>query len=279
MERNDAANDAYASKHLASTHIESIVEEASKKMTAVITSVAHPKDAEFTLKLVDKYPKFVYAALGFHPTEVIKFTDDQIEEYMTLIRENKHKIVAIGEVGLDRNWITDDAEHERSKEVFLKFIKLANEINVPLVIHSRNGKTGKTSFPEKGLTAMDETLELLQHATVPVMMHCFSSYDRIKYCVEKGYFLSMNTILCKSKTYSKIAKHTSLEHMVLETDAPWMDPDPASQGLTNRPWNIEKAAEKIAELKSEPTTFGRQFVSKEEVLEITTKNAKRLFKI
>ncbi|MBI4162093.1 MAG: TatD family hydrolase [Candidatus Aenigmarchaeota archaeon] len=255
----DERTDADASKHM-----ESIVEEAQKRMTAVVTSVAHPKDAEFSLALSGKYPKFVHAALGFHPTEVSKFTDGQIGDYMALIRKNRHKIVAIGEVGLDRNWITDDAEHERSKEVFLKFILLANELKLPLVVHSRNGKEKKEN------SAMQQTLEMLQHATVPVMMHCFSSYDHIKYCSDKKYFLSMNTILCKSKTYSKIAKHVPLDLMVLETDAPWMDPDPSSSGLTNRPWKIEKAAEKIAELKG---------ISKEEVLETTTKNAKRLFGI
>ena len=239
---------------------ESVVKETSLRMKAVVTSVAHPKDAERMLKLVEKYDN-IYLSLGMHPTEVVKFSDSEIENYIDVIKKNKNKIVAIGEVGLDRNWITDDVEHKRTKEVFLKFIELANQLNIPLVIHARNGKSS-------GITAMDETLELLQYAKVPVMMHCFSSYEHIAYCKEKGYFLSMNTILCKSKTYSKIAKHTPLELMVLETDAPWMDPK--SSELINRPWNIEQSAEKIAELKG---------ITKEEVLEATTKNAKKLFKL
>ncbi len=252
-------------------HLEYMDEDAAKEtsllMEAVVTSVAHPKDARKMLELCRKYPN-IYLALGMHPTEIEKFSDGEIDKYMNLIRENKDAIKAIGEVGLDRNWITDNAEHERSREVFLKFIRLANELQVPLVIHSRNGKDKVNDAQRQNTSAMDETLELLQHAEVPVMMHCFSSYNHIDYCKEKGYFLSMNTILCKSKTYSKIAKHTPLELMLLETDAPWMDP--VSNELTNRPWKIEKSAEKIAELKN---------ISKEEVLETTTRNAKNFFKI
>ena len=235
---------------------EPVVEEAQLRMSAVITSVAHPKDVEKTLNLAKKYPGFVYVALGLHPTEVSKFTDEQIEDYTNLIRNNKNKIVAIGEVGLDRHWIANDEEHERSKRVFKKFIELANELKLPLVVHSRD--------------AMGETLQMLAAASVPVMMHCFSSRGHIEECKKMDYFMSMNTIICKSKSYSKIARDCPLELMLLETDAPWMDPSPDAKGLTNKPWNIEKAAEKIASLKN---------ITKQEVLEATTRNAKKLFGI
>ena len=247
---------------------ETVIDEASKKMNAIVTSVAHPKDAERMLEVAKKHKNFIYLALGLHPSEVVKFTDDRIEEYCNLIRQNKKlfdaegvgpRIVAIGEVGLDSHWIKDEAEHQRSKEVFLKLINLANELYIPLVIHTRDGKEKKV---------MDETLNLLKNAQVPVMMHCFSSKEHIEECEKRGYFMSMNTILCKSKSYSKIARDCPIDLMVLETDAPWMDPE--SSELINRPWNIEKSAEKIAELKH---------MTKEEILKITTENAKRFFGI
>lgn len=251
---------------------EAVIEEAKLRMKAVVTSVAHPKDAERMLEVAKKHKGFVYLALGLHPSEVVKFTDEQIDDYCNTIRQNKSNITAIGEVGLDRHWIKDNEEYQRSKNVFLKLINLANEIKVPLVIHTRDSKDNQTSFPEgfpkKGLTVMDEALELLRHATVPVMMHCFSSKEHINECEKRGYYMSMNTILCKSKSYSKIARYAPTDLMLLETDAPWMDP--VSNELTNRPWKIEIAAETIAELKN---------ITKEEILEITTENAKRLFRI
>ena len=240
---------------------ETVIEEATQRMQAVVTSVAHPKDAVRMLEVAKKHKGFVYLALGLHPSEVVKFTDEQINEYCNMVRQNKSNIVAIGEVGLDRHWIKDEAEHKRSKSVFKKFIELANEINVPLVIHTRDDKSS-------GISVMDETLDLLQHAKVPVMMHCFSSREHITECEKRGYYMSMNTILYKSKSYGKIARDCPLDLIVLETDSPWMDPQ--SSELTNRPWKIEQAAEKIAELKH---------MSKEEILRTTTENAKKLFGI
>jgi TatD DNase family protein len=244
---------------------EEVIDEARKKMKAIVTSVPDPRNFERMLLLGNKYKGFVFVAAGFHPEHVNDFTDEEIEEYMDLIRVNADRIVSIGEVGLDYFWIKDREKQERTKAIFEKFIDLALLLDKPLTIHSRSGEGGD---------GISETIEILKKKKAKnAMFHCFSgSEENLKECLEHGWYISFATVIVKSRRHQRLAKDTPMEKMLLDTDAPWLDPDakPGSRDLTNKPWKIERSAEVIAEAKG---------ITKQEVLRQTEENAKKFFRL
>lgn len=228
-----------------------IIEEAKKKMKAIITSVADPKDAEKILELRERHKGFLFVSLGFHPECLIDYNRKEIEKYLEFIKERKGEICAIGEVGMDFSENCKEVDKKKMEEIFVLFIDLAKELNLPLVIHSRD--------------AFNETLEILKkNDAKKVCLHCFSgSEGNLKEAIKRGYFISFATNICYTKKHPRLAEKTPLERMLLETDSPWLDPD-SPKTLTNKPWKIEKSARIISEIKK---------TSVEKVLEITTKNA------
>ncbi len=248
-----------------------VIEEARQRgMTAIVTSIADIKDKEKVLEMHRKNPDFVFACLGFHPEIMKNYSYGEIDEYIDFIRKNKDDISAVGEVGVDYNWITKSQDQERSKEIFLKFIELSKELGLPLVIHSRNGKNNK----EGGDNGIEDAIDILiRNGCKDVMMHCFSGSEaQLKTCLDQDWLISFATIICKSFKHQRLAKLTPLDKMVLETDAPWLDPDspPGSSLLTNRPWKIERSADIIANIKN---------IGKEEALVAAAENAKKFFRI
>lgn len=249
---------------------EVITEAKRKGMAAIITSIADIKDKEKVISLKKKYPDFVFICLGFHPEIMKDYADADIDDYIEFIRQNKNYIAAIGETGLDYNWITNMQDQERSKEIFQKFIDLSKELHLPLVIHSRNGKENKDGSND-GIG--DAIGMLIQNNCKNVMMHCFSGNEtQLRTCLEQGWVISYATVIAKSFKHQRLAKSTPLEQMVLETDSPWLDPDspPGSSLLTNRPWKIERGAEVLAQLKG---------TGKEEILQATSENTRRFFRV
>ena len=247
--------------------VDAVVAEAKQRgVTAMVASTADIKHVEKIMTIKKKYPDFVFVCLGFHPEVMIKYTQSDIERYMQFIRTNRDKISAIGEVGLDYNWVSSPDEQRRSRQVFIKFIELAKELDLPMVIHSRNGKD-KTDGPAD---AISEVINILiDNAMTSVMLHCFSgSETNLRAAVEQGWMISFATLVCKSDKHKRLAKLVPMEQMLLETDSPWLDPD--SPELINRPWKIERSAEVIAELRN---------TTKEHVLRQTEQNARQFFGI
>jgi len=225
----------------------------------------------------EKYPEGVFAAIGLHPVQLKKGSfayhdPDELEEseiktigenfeyekYLTLAKNKK--VVAIGEVGLDYHHFEPDDNVEelkvKQKEIFLEFIRLANEVQKPLMIHCWDG--------------LDDLLEILQknHVDKKGVIHNFSgSYKMAKKFVDLGYKIGLNGVITYSESYDRLIKETDLKDMVLETDCPYLTPVP-HKGERNEPMHVELVAQKIAEIKN---------VSVEEVAEITTQNAKKLF--
>lgn len=232
-----------------------VIEEARNKMTAIVTSVADPEYAEKILKLMEKYANFLFVSLGFHPHCTNDYTMKQVDEYIDFIRKRRNDIVAIGETGLDYSYESRNIDRKRMKEIFYKFIDLANELNLPLVVHARD--------------AFDDVLNILNEKdTKNIVLHCFSgSEGNLRSALSKGYYISYATNIVKTKKHPRLAEKTPLDRMMLETDAPWLDPE-ASGTLTNKPWKILHSAKIIAEIKG---------ISVEEVLQVTTKNAKEFF--
>lgn len=259
--------------HLEYMDSDMVVREAmQRKMTAIVTSIADIKHKESILQIHKKYPSFVFACMGFHPETMKDYKDKDIDEYMEFIRENKVWVSAIGENGLDYNWITETDDQQRSREIFQKFIDLSKDLKLPLVIHSRNGRDNKDGIG-------DAIKMLVENGCKHVMMHCFSgSETQLKRCLEQGWMISFATLVCKSFKHQRLAKLVPMEQMLLETDSPWLDPELLETNkvrqspfeMTNRPWKIEKSAEVIATIKN---------ITKEEILQKTEKNARKFFGI
>ena len=140
------------------------------------------------------------------------------------------------------------------KERFIHFLHLAKKINLPVVIHSWDAEL--------------EVLVILENEKMKkVVMHCFSgNLDLMEKAIELGYYISISTIILRSKTTRKLARDCPLDKMLLETDAPYL----WINGERNVPWNTEAAAEKIAAIRK---------ITKDEVLEATLNNAKKIFGI
>lgn len=197
----------------------------------VITNGLNPKDNKEVLKLANKY-KIVDAALGIYPTEAGNLSDKELKEILKQIEDNKNKIVAIGEVGLDHHWTKDKKKQARQKEVLREIIKLANKIKKPIIVHSRNAEA--------------ETVEVMKAAKVPVVMHCFcGKLESTEEAIKAGFYFSIPTMIVRSKTFKKLVKRAGLNQLLTETDAPFLAP---KSGERNDASNITQSITKIAEV-------------------------------
>jgi len=236
-----------------------IIEKCRKELKAVITSCAHPRDFDLTMQMVEKYKNFVFATCGIHPEYIKEVPEKEIDEFIEKIKQNKDRIVAIGEIGLDFFWIKEPEWQQKQKELFIRLIDLSKELKKPLVIHSRD--------------AYEETLRILEEEDAKeVDMHMFGDHHLTKRIVDNDWFISINTIILKSKSHKKIARDCSLERLMLETDAPWLAPKKLLEGIDERndPTSIKLVAERIAEIKK---------LNFEEVWNKCGENAIKFFKL
>ena len=198
----------------------------------------------------------LYAMIGIFPTEAKTYTPE-IEEKLRDMAKN-FKIKAVGEIGLDYYW--DKSFVDLQKEVFVKQIKLANELNLPIVVHDRE--------------AHKDSFDLLKeyNNNSKVLFHCFSgSVEFMQECVKQGWYIAIGGVVTfKNAIKMKdVAKTVPLEYLVLETDSPYLTPVPF-RGKENSPAYVKYVAEEIANLRDIPV---------EEIIDITTNNAERFFEI
>ena len=219
----------------------------------IIVPSAYPNDINTVMSLVEKYVN-VYGMLGVHPTEVRDWDDGLIER----IKEySKHpKIVAIGEIGLDYYW--DKSFNDLQKEVFIKQIKLANELNLPISIHDRD--------------AHGDTYNILKefNKNSNVIMHCFSgSVEFAKECIKEGWYIALGGVVTFKNAIKikQVAKEIPLESLLLETDAPYLTPVPY-RGEENQPAYLKYIAEEIAKIRD---------VHIDEIVQVTAKNSTTVF--
>ena len=187
--------------------------------------------------------------------------DYDAEKYLELARNEK--VVAIGEIGLDYHHFTegDDVEFlkNKQKEVFIKFIELANSVGKPVMLHCWD--------------AYDDLLEILEKHPVKKkgILHSFiGSYKTANKFIELGYKIGLNGIVTYGEGYDRLIKEIDLKNIVIETDCPYLTPRPLEREKRNEPVFVKIVAEKIAVVKE---------ISVEEVAEITTKNSKDLLGI
>ena len=236
--------------------VEDIIKNAlDNGVEKLIVPAAYPTDIEVVKELAQKYEN-VYGLLGVHPSEVKGWNDDLIDKIKEYSKSSK--IVGIGEIGLDYNW--DKSFNDLQKEVFIKQIKLANELNFPISVHDRE--------------AHKDTFNILTeyNKNSAVVMHCFSgSVEFMKECVKQGWYIAIGGVVTFKKAIKmkEVAKEVPLDKLLLETDAPYLTPVPY-RGKTNQPAYVKYVAEEIASIRG---------ISFEEVDEITTQNAKKVFSL
>lgn len=180
--------------------------------------------------------EFIYGALGIHPENADEYNDVVLKEIKEKIINNK-KIVAVGEVGLDYYW-DENPEREIQKEVFRKHMQLAEELNLPVIIHSRE--------------AHADTLEIMkEYPKVNGVVHCFSgSVEIAKECIKLGYYIGITGVVTfkNAKKVVEVVKEVPIDKLLVETDCPYMAPEP-NRGKRNQSDYIQYVIEKIAEIK------------------------------
>jgi len=249
----------------------------------VVNVAAGMKSVRTTLKLIKQYD-FIYGALGIHPCECKDLTEEDIlfirdqvlagkyqvetsghEEPVRQVEipsqhnNKKHKIVAIGEIGLDYYW--DDAPKDVQKKWFLRQLDLAREVDLPVIIHSRD--------------AAKETYDILkqEHAEkIGGVVHCYSyTKEMARLFLEMDLFFGIGGVITFSnaKKLKEAVEYIPLLNIVLETDAPYLAPVP-NRGKRNSSTNLSFVANEIATIKG---------ITYDEVIEATYHNAKRLYRM
>lgn len=233
-------------------NIEVIVKKCiENNVTKIIVSGCDMKSNKEVLELVNKYD-IIYGTLGFHPTEL----EDFKEEYFDFLIENinNKKIVGIGEIGLDYHY--ENTDKEKQRRIFNKQLEIAEKFNRPVVIHSRD--------------AIQETYDMLSKYNLKGSIHCFSgSLEMAKLFIRLGYKIGVGGIITfkNAKNIIKVIENIDLSYILLETDSPYLSPEPY-RGSKNDPSNIPIIAEKLANLKN---------VSIAEVARVTTSSAEEEF--
>lgn len=215
----------------------------------MVASGCNMKTNMRVLELTEKYSN-IFGTIGIHPDEI----PSNIEEDLKFIEMclNNPKIVGVGEIGLDYYWNKDNKNEQKS--AFIKQIRLAKKYNKPIVIHSRE--------------AAEDTYNILRDnlGNTKAILHCYSSsLEMAKKFKQLGIKFGIGGVLTfkNSSKLQDIVKELDLNDLVLETDSPYLTPEPY-RGKKNEPCNVIYVAKKIAELKN---------ISVEEVLEITSQNA------
>ena len=199
---------------------------------------------------------YIYAAVGSHPDAADEVNGEVLEEYRKLCRENP-KVRAIGEIGLDYHY--EDIPREIQLKAFRAQMALARELGLPAIVHEREAH-------EDGMKVVEEFPE------VTGVFHCYSgSAEMAKELVKRGWYIGFTGVLTfkNARKAIEVAGTIPLDRIVLETDCPYMSPEPF-RGMRNDPGRLYRIAERLAGLRG---------LSVEEIHTITTENGKRLYRI
>lgn len=239
--------------HIVYDNRDTIVNNAMEAGVKLIVNASEDLSSSIeSVKLSSLYES-VYACVGVHPENAKKFDFNEIDEFRKLLKNDK--VVAIGEIGLDYYYGKEDSEIQ--KKVFRAFLSLAEEVDKPVVIHTRE--------------AVMDTINILKEYNVKGIIHCFSSSKEVglEY-IKLGYKLGIGGVLTfKNSNLRDTVKYLGLDNLVLETDAPYLSPEPY-RGKENESKNIPIIGKVLSE------SLG---VSLDKVMEVTTRNALEVFNI
>lgn len=235
---------------------ETLIESKNNNVSLFIVPGYDLETSKIALKLAEKY-EFIYAAIGFHPTEIKEYTDIEyqwLEENVT-----NNKVVAIGEIGFDFHW--DTTTKEEQLMAFKKQVEIAKKANKPLIIHSRD--------------AIQLTYDMLKETNASIIggvMHSYSgSLEMAPLFIKENFYLGIGgpVTFKNAKEIKKVVEHIDLKYLLSETDSPYLTPHPY-RGTENSPKYIPLIVSEIANIKG---------IELEEVEEVLLHNTKRLFKI
>lgn len=226
---------------------------AEAGVSTIVEIGASMESSRNAIRLAEQYP-FVYAAVGVHPDNVGELDEETFEELEAMCQHNK--VVAVGEIGLDYHWDTEPREVQ--KKWFVRQLELARKMKLPVNIHSRD--------------AAEDTLEIMKEYGEGLggIIHCFSySKEMAKEYVKMGFFIGVGGVVTfkNGRKLKEIVTELPLEKIVLETDCPYLAPEP-NRGKRNDSRNIHYVAEQVAELKN---------LDKETVVKQTENNAKLIY--
>lgn len=243
---------------------ELITEIYKSGVTKLINAGYSLESSKYALEIAKRYD-WIYTISGISPNDIPEGKEElqkQLEELVNFIEneKNTNKIVGIGEIGLDYYWEKDDLKRNIQKEAFIKQIEIANKFNLPIVIHTRD--------------AVMDTLEILKKYPVTKrgVFHCCPlNRELVKEALKLEFYISFaGPITFKnSKNASEIINMVPLDKILIETDSPYLSPEP-NRGKRNDSRNVKYMAKKIASSKN---------ISLEEVARITYENACKIFSI
>ena len=199
---------------------------------------------------------YIYAAVGSHPDAADEVNDGVLEEYRMLCKQNP-KIKAIGEIGLDYHY--EDFPREIQQQAFRSQMALARELGLPVIVHEREAH-------KDGMKIVEEFPD------VTGVFHCYSgSAEMAKWLVKRGWYIGFTGVLTfkNARKAVETASALPLDRVVLETDCPYMSPEPF-RGKRNDPGRLYRMAEKLAEIRG---------LSVEEIHAVTMESGKRLYRI
>ena len=212
--------------------IHSVIKRAREARVGIIVyNSVNFKTMNLALKFAEKYDE-IKIALGIYPIDMLKLSEKEINEQIDFIRKNKDKILAIGEVGID---LKEAFEFEKQKNNFLKFINLAKELDIPLIIHSRK--------------AEEKVIEILEKENVEkVVMHCFNgNFNLVDRIIKNNWMITIPTNVTNSEHFQKVVQMVSIENLLCETDSPFLHP---IKGMhNNEPANVIESYKMIAKIK------------------------------
>jgi len=241
--------------HISKDYYEDIPLLMSKiKDSGISKIIVNGCDMESNMEVLELTKKYdiVYGAIGFHPTELDKFNESDLEWLDEHIADEK--IVALGEIGLDYHY--DNTDKVKQNYIFKKQLDIAKKHNKPVIIHSRD--------------AIQDTLDILKEYELKGSLHCFSgSLEMAREFIKLGYLIGVGGVVTykNAKNIINVIDNINLEYILLETDSPYLTPEPYRKNKNDSSY-IPVIANKIAEIKN---------VSVDVIEKTTNLNACRLF--
>lgn len=222
----------------------------------IVNVAASMESCKTSIELAESFP-FVYAAVGVHPSELVGLTDKDMNLLETYLAHPK--VVALGEIGLDYHY--PDTDEKMQKEFFVRQLAIARRKNKPVIIHSRD--------------AAADTMDIIKAERAYEMggvIHCYSySYEMARQYVEMGYYIGIGGVVTfkNARKLKECAANLPLDRIVLETDCPYLSPEPG-RGKRNSSLNLPYVVTEIANLRG---------ISEDEVREVTLRNAKKMYNL
>ncbi|TFG32042.1 TatD family deoxyribonuclease [Candidatus Thorarchaeota archaeon] len=231
---------------------ERVIQRAKEAgLVGMVTSSIGPASFRRTLGIIEKHRNYIFHSAG---CSVSQLTQDDAEKIIELSRKYSKSIVAVGEVGLDYHWVRNSQGQRAQEPLLMNFIQLAQELNLPIVIHSRKAEERATEILE-------------EHFSGGVLMHCFDGPPEVaKRVADNGWYITLPANFIKSKNRVEAAKILPLGQILFETDGPYLSPTPER----NEPANIRFGCDYLSKVLG---------MSLDTIADITTNNAKRFYRL